>query len=135
MDKKDFLVEFIELYRSYPCLWKVKSQDYSNKLKKNEAYGVLVCKYRQVDDTATRDSVVKRIASLRASFRKEFRKLENSKRSGAGTEDIYKPTLWYFDNLMFLKDQDIPRTGASTLDETLEASEEINVVSASYLFI
>lgn len=95
----------------------------------------MVCKYRQVDDTATRDSVVKRIASLRASFRKEFKKLENSKRSGAGTEDIYKPTLWYFDNLMFLKDQDIPRTGASTLDETLEASEEINVVSASYLFI
>ena len=44
MDNKDFLVEFIELYRSYPCLWKVKSQDYSNKLKKKQAYVVLVCK-------------------------------------------------------------------------------------------
>ena len=41
MDNKDFLIEFIELYRSYPCLWKVKSQDYSNKLKKNQAYDVL----------------------------------------------------------------------------------------------
>lgn len=135
MDNKDFLIEFIELYRSYPCLWKVKSQAYSNKLKKNQAYDVLVCKYRQVNHTATRETVVKRIASMRASFRKEFRKLENSKRSGAGTEDIYKPTLWYFDNLMFLKDQDNPRTGTSTLDESPESSEEINVVSASYLFI
>lgn len=131
MDNKDFLIEFIELYRSYPCLWHVKSADYSNKIKKNEAYAVLVGKYREIDHTATRDSVVKRIASLRAAFRKEFRKLENSKKSGAGTEDIYKPTLWYFDNLMFLKDQDIPRTGTSTMDETVEASEEMNVVSAS----
>lgn len=40
MDKKDFLVEFIELYRSYPCLWKVKSQDYSNKLKKKTKHMV-----------------------------------------------------------------------------------------------
>ena len=105
------------------------------QIKKNQAYDVLVFKYRQVNHTATRETVVKRIASMRASFRKEFRKLENSKRSGAGTEDIYKPTLWYFDNLMFLKDQDNPRTGTSTLDESPESSEEINVVSASYLFI
>lgn len=29
---------------------------------------------------------------------------------GAGLNDIYKPSLWYFDKLIFLKDHEIPRS-------------------------
>jgi hypothetical protein len=35
---KDFLTEFFELYRSNPCLWKIKSKEYMDRDKKNEAY-------------------------------------------------------------------------------------------------
>lgn len=31
-----------------------------------------------------------------------------SRRSGTSTDDIYTPNLWYFDTLLFLKDQEVP---------------------------
>ncbi|OCT88120.1 hypothetical protein XELAEV_18016749mg [Xenopus laevis] len=42
----EFLREFIELYRALPCLWKVKSGDYMNKMKREKAYEELanLCK-------------------------------------------------------------------------------------------
>ena len=38
----EFLSEFIELYRSFPCVWKVKSAEYSDRNKKDLAYTELV---------------------------------------------------------------------------------------------
>ena len=35
---KDFLLEFIELFRQEECLWKVKSKDYYNRSKKDASY-------------------------------------------------------------------------------------------------
>ena len=53
--------------------------------------------------------VKKKVDSIRASFRKELRRVRESKRSGLSA-DVYKPTLWYFDLLLFTADQDIPRS-------------------------
>ena len=33
----EFLTEFIHMYREYPCLWKVKSKEYSDRVKKSLA--------------------------------------------------------------------------------------------------
>ena len=35
---REFLTEFIELYRSFTCLWLVKSKEYSDRNKKDLAY-------------------------------------------------------------------------------------------------
>uniref|UniRef100_A0A6P7H568 Uncharacterized protein LOC114346252 n=1 Tax=Diabrotica virgifera virgifera TaxID=50390 RepID=A0A6P7H568_DIAVI len=83
-DGEDFLGEFIELYKSFPCLWQVKNKDYKNK-----------------------ETVTRKINSLRTVYRKELKKVKASATSGTGEEDIYKPSLWYFDLLEFLSDQDI----------------------------
>lgn len=40
--EREILTEFIDLYRSYPCLWKVKSKEYSDEFEKDKAYKVLV---------------------------------------------------------------------------------------------
>jgi hypothetical protein len=32
-----------------------------------------------------------------------------SKRSGCGSDDIYTLSLWYYDQLLFLVDKEIPR--------------------------
>ncbi|KAK4886555.1 hypothetical protein RN001_002826 [Aquatica leii] len=109
--------EFIELYRDYPCLWKVKCKDYSDKNKKNDAYKILLTKLQELEPDARIEDVKKKINSLRSCFRKEYKKVINSKRSGTGTEDVYKPTLWYFDLLLFLKDDEMPRTSIGTDDE------------------
>ena len=119
---REFLSEFIDLYKSFPCLWRVKSKEYSDRDKKNQAYDALVLKYKEIDQAANRETVTKKINSLRSVYRKELGKLNKSIRSGAGDEDVYKPTLWYFDLFGFLSDHETPRESTNTMDED---SEEI----------
>ncbi|KAJ8934308.1 hypothetical protein NQ317_002313 [Molorchus minor] len=64
---KDFITEFIELYKAYPCLWKTKSKDYMNRNKKNEAYKVLLEKLQEVEKNATKETVKIKLNSLHAA--------------------------------------------------------------------
>jgi hypothetical protein len=41
-----FLAEFIEAIRQFPCIWKTKSEDFKNKLKRDEALQVLLAMVR-----------------------------------------------------------------------------------------
>lgn len=117
---REFLSDFIELYRNHECLWKIKSKEYSDKNKKNAAYNILIEKLKEVDLAANKDMVIKKINSLRTCFRKELKKYNNSLKSGSGTEEIQKPNLWYFDLLLFLSDQETPRQdGMDTLEEII----------------
>lgn len=116
MNKKDALLGFIEAYRNLPELWDVQSTAYSNRVKKAAAYDVLIDKLKPMEPDATRDSVVKKINNLRSTFRKELKKVNDSKRSGAGTDEVYIPTLWYFKDLMFLVDHETPDPSESTLE-------------------
>ncbi|XP_037917861.1 uncharacterized protein LOC119655801 [Hermetia illucens] len=103
---RELLIEFIELYRSFTCLWLVKSKEYSDRNKKDLAYIELVKKFKEFDPSADRNTVVKKINALRTVYKKELSKVKSSEKSGAGADDIYKPSLWYFDLLHFLNDQD-----------------------------
>ena len=60
--EKQFWAEFIELYRQNECLWRIRSKDYLNKLKKNEAYELLAEKLKEKDSDATIETVKKRIS-------------------------------------------------------------------------
>ncbi|CAI9598000.1 unnamed protein product [Staurois parvus] len=110
-----FLPPFIDTYREMPCLWKVKSKAYSNRLLCDEAMKKLIELCKTVCVNANENYVKNKIANLRTVFQKELNKMENSKKSGAGTDDVYVPWLWYFQNLMFLTDSDMPRESQCTL--------------------
>lgn len=130
---REFLVEFIELYKNSPCLWQIKSRDYSDRNKKDLAYAELVKKYREIDRNADRSTVVKKINSFRTVYKKELNKMNNSLKSGAGADDVYKPSLWYFEHLHFLNDAEPARISRSTMDETQE--ESIDQVSNEHYLI
>ncbi|XP_073429971.1 uncharacterized protein [Dendrobates tinctorius] len=108
---QDFIRQFIDMYRSMPCLWKVKSPDYSNKYKKKVAYEKLVHLYQEHHPCESVDEVVikKKIQALHTVYKKELNKVEKSTRSGAGTDEVYAPRLWYYNLLEFTRDQEIPR--------------------------
>ena len=55
-----------------------------------------------------------------------MRQIENSRKSGAGTNDVYSPKLWCFDDLSFLTDGGTMRTSQSNIDPDTneEAVEE-----------
>jgi hypothetical protein len=99
---KKFIVEFIHLYKSHPTLWQIKNKDYRDKTKKAAAYEILIKKCREVEPDCDKDTVVKKINSLRTCYRKEFKKVQRS--ITAGDAEVYKPKLWYYDMLMFLND-------------------------------
>lgn len=123
---KKFLLEFIEMYRSFPSLWKIKSREYSDRIKKDNAYEQLMVKLKEVDVDATKDAVKKKIDSLRAGYRRELKKVIASKKSGAGSGDVYIPNLWYFNELSFLSDQEIPRASVSNIEENENSNIDNN---------
>jgi hypothetical protein len=114
---KGVIEEFINLYRQCDCLWNVKSKDYSNKFKRNECYDKLLVVLKTTDQDATRESVVKKINSLRASYRKEKKKSRELP-SGSGAADVYKTKLWYFKLLDFLDDSSPILPTRDNLNET-----------------
>ena len=55
----EVLGEFIEIYKSEPCLWKVKTAEYHDRDKKDAAYRKLVMKLKEIEPDAN-VNVVKR---------------------------------------------------------------------------
>lgn len=92
------LEEFIATYKNHPCLWKMKCKDYLNKDLKHEAYQKLEQICRKEHSNVTREFVVKKINSLRGSFRREYRRVI--------TEGNYVPQLWFYDLMQFTAEQE-----------------------------
>ncbi|XP_063623117.1 uncharacterized protein LOC134795217 [Cydia splendana] len=115
----EFLVEFIDLYKSLPVVWKIKSKEYSNRDMKTQAYEILVRKWKEVEPSADRDFVMNKINNMRSVYRRELKKIntEYSECSGMGSDEVPSPSLWYFHLLDFLRDQEMPRPSMSSMDE------------------
>lgn len=75
--------------------------------------------------------VSKKIANLRTIFKKELNKINDSKRSGAGADQVYVPRLWYFESLRFLADQEEARPSVSSLD-SISANTSADEEDASF---
>lgn len=63
---------------------------------------------------------------MRTCYRRELKRKEKTETSGAGGEDIYEPTLWYFDEMEFLRDQETQLPGTSTCDDETEDVTEVS---------
>ncbi|XP_065369089.1 uncharacterized protein LOC135961516 [Calliphora vicina] len=123
--EKIFWGEFLELYKTMPCLWKVKSAEYSNRELKNQCYNKMVDKLKEWDLEANRDKVVKKINVFRTNYKRDLKKVRKSETSGAG--NVFESSLWYYDKLKFLEDQECSREGKSTMNTesfNIESSDE-----------
>lgn len=131
---KDFLLQFIELFRGEECLWKITSKDYHNKVKREAAYKTLIQKVKEIDPLANKTLVTKKINSLRTAFRKELRKT-GSLVSGMSADDVYVPKLWYFDQLLFLTDQEVPMMSKSSLSADVVSlnCNQLNVLKITFI--
>ncbi|XP_017052280.1 uncharacterized protein LOC108095624 isoform X2 [Drosophila ficusphila] len=95
----EFWREFFRMYRSMPELWLVRSKLYRNRRLKAKSYGRLLQLLRANDQHANIHTLKRKINNFRSSYRREFRKVLQS-----GSE--YVPSLWYFEELDFLRDVD-----------------------------
>jgi hypothetical protein len=69
---------FLEEYRELPVLWQVRSADYSNRAKLDEAWDLLVHFTREKIPDNDLCFVKKKVDSIRASFRKELHRVRDS---------------------------------------------------------
>ncbi|XP_063868894.1 uncharacterized protein LOC135104973 [Scylla paramamosain] len=122
-DRKETLL-LIELYRQNPCLWNVKSTVYKDRNKRVAAINEITAGLNRNGLSVTASEVKKKIESIRSQYRRELRKQEKSKKSGAGADDIYTPILWCFDDLCFLNDGDSKRESVSSMDSQVSLVPE-----------
>ncbi|XP_063814171.1 uncharacterized protein LOC135054783 [Pseudophryne corroboree] len=115
-DERIFWTGFIVLYRQYECLWHVKSATYANRALRNLAYDQLIRYSRARNSAADLNWVKKMIANFRTVFLKEHKKMVESQRTGAGTDEVYKPTLWFYDLMKFTLKQEPKKRSHSSLD-------------------
>jgi hypothetical protein len=66
----DFVTSFIEMYRSFPCLWKKTDRQYYNRVKRENAYKILLEEYNEYDPNTTQQSVLRKVDSLRCAYTK-----------------------------------------------------------------
>lgn len=79
----------------------MKHKDYMNNLKRDATYTICLEKVKIVYPKANIKWLKKNIKNMRTAFRKELKKIQDSKGTRLGRNSIYEPTLWYFDLLMF----------------------------------
>lgn len=73
--ERKILTEFLHLYKELPCLWDNREVLYNNKEARDQAYEVLLEKYRQIYDDASILDVKKKIEHMRTAYRRERRKV------------------------------------------------------------
>ncbi|CAJ0937191.1 unnamed protein product [Ranitomeya imitator] len=119
---EEFVRELIEMYRSLPCLWQIKSADYSNRNKKKEAFGKLVALFKQhnpcekVDESVVR----KKIQGLRTVYKKELNKVVKSMKSGSAQMRFMCHRYGTMTCLASPVTRSLPRTMASSMRQTLD---------------
>lgn len=92
-------------YQQYENLYDQHHSLYFNRKKRDESIREITNFLKQFDYNLSEDIVKSKIYVLRGQYVKELREIEFSKRtrSNSNFEGIYKPKLWCFDQLGFLK--------------------------------
>lgn len=94
-DEQQFVIEFINLYRSLPALWDMNIKSYYDRNIRNKYYEVMLTKYREIMPNAKIMDAKKKIATLRSNYQREVKRLRES--------SIGEPSLYYYDAMSFLR--------------------------------
>lgn len=93
---KDETFALITEWESYPELWDIKSINYRNRSKKQNALRELAKKFETVESEISR-----KLHNLRTQFHQEIRRMK-TKKSGDGADDAYEITWEFFNSLKFI---------------------------------
>ena len=93
----DEIIQFLDIYQKYDVLWNVWDENYGKKNAREHGFDRLVQEVNDEGLSVDHELLKKKIKSLRDAYRLEVYKIKRSKKSGAGTEDIHKPKLIWFE--------------------------------------
>lgn len=88
------ILDFLEYYQQYPCLWDKSSPDYKNRQMRDEAERVLL----ELAGFENVKTLRAKIRSIRGTYNNELLKIKKSATTVSGADDIHKPKLHWFSN-------------------------------------
>ncbi|XP_045773632.1 uncharacterized protein LOC123873022 [Maniola jurtina] len=124
LHSKQFISKFIEEFRKNSCLWNILHPEYKNKKSRMKAYNRLLKFSKAAEPNITIDEIKKKIQSMRASHRKERRKVAGSLLKATSPKEFYVPKLWYYKELEFLNTQMEETFETTNVDEDDRLSEK-----------
>ncbi|CAC5382457.1 unnamed protein product [Mytilus coruscus] len=120
-------LDFIDLYENEPSLWDVTSQVYHDKIGRKRALERMDGKIN-----IGVDKINKKINNLRTYYKREMNKVEDSKRSGAGTCEIYESKWPMYQSMdKFLRTQVRKRVSKSNINSSTNKGDNIEDESGS----
>lgn len=122
--------KMISMIEERPCLWLIRSKDYSNREKKSLAF-------QEIGDAldVPAEVIEKKLSNLRTYWTKEESKVESSRMSGAADENIYVSPWQHFEELSFLRAGggkkrsskcNLSRTEEDAVPQTMDTSQVID---------
>ena len=88
------IIKFLDLYAAKTCLWDYNDVNFKNKVKCAAALDFIL--EELAIDGMSVDELKNKIHSIRNTYTNELRKMEKSKKSGSGSDEIYKPKIPWF---------------------------------------
>ncbi|XP_046473765.2 uncharacterized protein [Neodiprion pinetum] len=113
----------IDAYKEEPCLYATNTPNYHNKNLRTMALNRVNNAVLRLRPASTTKECSNKFHNLRNQFNIEHSKVKSSLKSGTGTDDIYKPSLWYYEKLLFLDSYVIPRRNRTSLDSQVSLSD------------
>lgn len=108
----ELTLEFLQLFENEAVIWNPQIPDHKNRNKVADAWNNIKANF-SVDCPVV--ELKKKKDSLMAMFRQLFNKVKASLKSGAGRDEVYKPTWFAYDTMVnFLQPVYSPRDTIST---------------------
>ncbi|CAH2093729.1 unnamed protein product [Euphydryas editha] len=94
---EDKTIKFVSEYVVHKCLWNFKNHLYKNKQARHSSYTAI----KEAMDIPGLDvnAVITEIKNIRSTYSQEVKKINDSMKSGAGADSIYRPSVKWFDIL------------------------------------
>ena len=111
------IIKFLNIYEQYPLLWNVKDKMYCNSKLKDEVFQRLSKELAENELLGGMDTkqLKSKIKSIKDVYRQELHKIEKSKKSGCGANEVYSPKLLWFHDASFLAEVIATRQSPSNL--------------------
>lgn len=91
-------VKFMKLYKDQTNLWNCLDPTYKNRVLRKASLEHIRMELGLIDT----NEVTKKIKNLRSTYNQEILKIEKSKKSRSGTDEIYKPSIKWFDSMDYI---------------------------------
>lgn len=108
---------FLQVYQQFPTLWNIKDKDYSNKSLRDASFKLLMSELKENQLLGEMDAkqLKSKMKSIKDVYRTELQKIEKSKKSGCGTDEVYVPKLSWFKDATYLSEVVTTRSSTSNL--------------------